>query len=303
LIGGCEVVLDVHPLAQQLVDVQHSFLRRLLKVNNRAMIAPLFTETAVIPLQFRRAQLALRYLGYLISLPIGHMAHAALLDSVALCRGGSPCWINDLRIVLLNLPCAVSPPDLALIDAEGIKTLDSVIVSSMKRWLDNEMESPKLYLLQGRLELEKDKPPQHKTLWFRHYLRVPTVAHRRALTRLLLSDHGLAIEQLRRTRGPYIPREHRLCRFCINSVESPEHALLECVASHKLVLLRNEFVEKMRVEMPVFGSVFAPPSTLVCLKVLIANRPTVSLLAKYVHDVLLIFDAHPLYSPLVQTDI
>jgi hypothetical protein len=208
LTGGCEVVLDVHPLAQQLVDVQHSFLHPLLKVNNRAMIAPLFTETCVIPLQFCRAQLALQYLGYLISLPIGHMAHAALLDSAALFHSGNPCCINDLQIVLLNLPCAVSPPDLALIDADGIKTLDSAIVSSMKRWLDKEMESPKLYLLQGRLELEKDKPPQHKTLWFRHYLQVPTVAHRRALTCLLLSDHSLAIEQLRRSHGPYIPREN-----------------------------------------------------------------------------------------------
>jgi hypothetical protein len=114
---------------------------------------------------------------------------------------------------------------------------------------------------------------------------------------LFLSDHGLAIEQLRRTRGPYISREHRLCRFCINAIELPEHALLECTASQELVLLRNCFVEKMHAEMPVFGSIFAPPTALECLKVLIANRPTVSLLAKYVHDVLLIFDAHPLYSP------
>ena len=59
LTGGCKVVLDVHPLAQQLVDVQYSFLCQLLKVNNHAMIALLFTETCVIPLQFCRAQLAL----------------------------------------------------------------------------------------------------------------------------------------------------------------------------------------------------------------------------------------------------
>jgi hypothetical protein len=40
----------------------------------------------------------------------------------------------------------------------------------MKDWLNKEMMSPKMYLLQGRLELKEDKAPVPKTLHFRHYL-------------------------------------------------------------------------------------------------------------------------------------
>jgi hypothetical protein len=263
------------------------------------MIAPLFTETAIVPLQYRRIDLALRYLAYLVSLPANHLARAAVLDSCMLSTSSHSSWITDLWFVLLNLPIPISVPDLTQINGDGIKLLQSTVVASMKDWLNKEMMSPKMYLLQGRLELEEDKAPVPKTLHFRHYLRVMTVSHRKSLTRLLLSDHGLAVEQLRRIHGPHVPREQRLCRFCLNAVESPEHALLECTASHELVRLRNAFVQRMQVEMPVFLSGFAPQGALLCLKALIANRTTIALLAKYTHDVLQIFDAHAIYNPFL----
>jgi ribonuclease HI len=302
LISGCEVTLDVDDLALQLLDVQHSYLRRLLKINKRSMIAPLFTETAVAPLQYRRIQLALRYLAYLISLPVTHYAHAALKDSVSLFQINQPCWVTDLRHVLLNLPKPVALPDIVQIDTDGVAEIIKEVATSMKTWLNNEMKSPKMYLLQGRLEPQKDKPAKRMTLHFRHYLLVPTTPHRKSLCRLLLSDHCLALEQLRRSQGPYIPREHRLCRFCTNAIESPEHALLECTASSDLVLLRNMFVERIRVEMPVFSSPHVSLTSLECLKALVANRPTIALLAKYTHDALLIFDACPIYNPFSTAD-
>src|SRR6202044_3681248 len=64
---GCEVVLDVEDaLVQELMDVQHLFLRRLLGVGQHSMLATLFTETGILPLRFRRAKLAIGYLIYLL---------------------------------------------------------------------------------------------------------------------------------------------------------------------------------------------------------------------------------------------
>ena len=104
------------------------------------------------------------------------------------------------------------------------------------------------------------------------------------------------MEQLRWVSGLHIPRDQWLCHFCKSAIETPEHALLECTGSYELVMCRNVFVEKMLVEMPVFLSDLAPWDPLTCLKVLIANRPTISLLAAYVHNVLLIFESYPVYN-------
>ncbi|KAF8869305.1 hypothetical protein BD779DRAFT_1457832, partial [Infundibulicybe gibba] len=69
LTHWCEIALDVDEgNLKGLEDVQEAFLRRLLGLNKRAMLAPLYTETSVVPLRFRRLNLALRYLQYLISL-------------------------------------------------------------------------------------------------------------------------------------------------------------------------------------------------------------------------------------------
>ncbi|KAJ6506240.1 hypothetical protein C8R47DRAFT_930663, partial [Mycena vitilis] len=94
-----------------------------------------------------------------------------------------------------------------------------------------------------RLEPEKDSAPVQKTLQFRHYLNVVNPKHRKALTRLLLSSHCLALERLRwvESRRPRIDRNLRVCRFCKAEIESPEHALLECTAEADLVALRDDF--------------------------------------------------------------
>jgi hypothetical protein len=69
----------------------------------------------------------------------------------------------------------------------------------MLQWIQGEVDSSdKLYLLQGRREPQKDKPPAPQTLRLRHYLSmVKTQKHREALTSLLLSTHLLAVEVLR----------------------------------------------------------------------------------------------------------
>ena len=61
---------------------------------------------------------------------------------------------------------------------------------------------------------------------------------RRALSRLVASDHCLSVEVLRyQTRRPdSVPLERRLCRFCHSHVEDEYHALFVCSADPGLVI-------------------------------------------------------------------
>lgn len=261
------------------------------------MIAPLHTETAVKPLRYRRLELALRYLHYLISLPHSHFAHAALVDSASLANSGHSGWFMDLQYALNTLTPPIHLPSLSTLNGDKIMEVINDVSNCMKSWLNDGMSSDKMYLLHGRLEPEKDRPPVHKTMCLRHYLTVQNAEHRRALTRLLLSDHCLAVEQLRHSHPMHIPREYRLCRFCKHAVETPEHALLECTRNIDLAAAQSAFMQNANQHMPSFLLLLQSSDALSCFKVLLYNRSVTALLTKYTHDVLLIYSAHPIYDP------
>ncbi|KAF6744426.1 hypothetical protein DFP72DRAFT_929300 [Ephemerocybe angulata] len=73
------------------------------------------------------------------------------------------------------------------------------------------------------------------TLKMRLYLHnVIIPAHRTALTRLLCSDHILAVEMYRRVKCPKcyeIAQNNRPCRYCYAPTESEIHALFLCAGS------------------------------------------------------------------------
>ena len=53
LAFGCEVVLDVEVSSvQELMDMQHLYIRRLLGAGTRSMLATFFIETGILPLRF-----------------------------------------------------------------------------------------------------------------------------------------------------------------------------------------------------------------------------------------------------------
>ncbi|KAF9045930.1 hypothetical protein BDZ89DRAFT_942455 [Hymenopellis radicata] len=61
LTYGCDVSLDYQKShASKLLDVQKSFLRRMLRVGSRSIVSVLYTETAVMPLLTRRYLLCVR---------------------------------------------------------------------------------------------------------------------------------------------------------------------------------------------------------------------------------------------------
>lgn len=83
---------------------------------------------------------------------------------------------------------------------------------------------------------------------YENYLdQIPNRNHRRALTKLRLSNHCLKIEKGRYKR-PIIPREDRVCEFCIEQgnrvVEDEVHFLLSCPA---LSELRDDTIHKIEI--------------------------------------------------------
>lgn len=70
-----------------------------------------------------------------------------------------------------------------------------------------------------------------------HYLHLCVIKHRKALIRLLFSDHQLALEQFWRTDCFHllVPYDNQLCRLCGLAVELPEHAILICNGDSNLV--------------------------------------------------------------------
>ncbi|KAF9029934.1 hypothetical protein BDZ89DRAFT_917008, partial [Hymenopellis radicata] len=94
LISGCEVTPDVDLGAlASLVSVQKACLRRILGIDTQC---PVHRE----PLKYRRVILTLRYLCYLLSLPLSQFAARALRVSDTLRLHHHSSWLMDLDIAL-----------------------------------------------------------------------------------------------------------------------------------------------------------------------------------------------------------
>ncbi|KAF9021198.1 hypothetical protein BDZ89DRAFT_893282, partial [Hymenopellis radicata] len=229
--------------AGKLLDVQKAFLRRMLRVGSRSIVSVLYTETGVMPLLTRRYLLCVRYLAYLLSLPQSHLARRALNAMMVLEAGNHRSWIRELREAGANLGFVIPVLDVLNASEQSVENHCSAVVTAMETDLQQSTDgTDKLYLIQGRNEPPKGKTGSAKPVvsCLRHYLRVDIAPHRDALTRILLSEHLLAVERLRWSDHafPSLPRHRRLCRLCGLDVETPEHALLTCGATRELVDVR-----------------------------------------------------------------
>ncbi|KAJ7456855.1 hypothetical protein B0H11DRAFT_2243748 [Mycena galericulata] len=205
------------------------------------MLAVLFTETGLMPIRIRRLLLALARLRYMVGLGEERIVRSALLDSVDLFTNGFSGWAGDVAIMLRTLP---TPIRMTAADFLSPLSIDAIIKKVMEV-VDADLQFDvdflqKTHLLRNRLETVEETLTL-VTRRRRHYLTMVMIpAHRKALTRLLLSDHNLSVERLRypaRYRLA-IPREERLCRFCRDGVEDEVHSLLECEGSSRLMEMR-----------------------------------------------------------------
>lgn len=302
LIYACEVSPDANNVHVDLLEnVQVSFLRYMLGLHDRSPKVPLYTETGIMPLRPRRAILTLSYLIYVLQQKPTHYARAALEDSCQLALNKKPSWALDLLTAIKKLPFTCPELDLQQLSVDGVTSLRKHIETQTGKWLQNEVDgSRKLYLIHGRLEPQKNKPPAQKSLYLRHYLTtVQSRKHRRALTSVLLSTHHLAVQRM-----GWGDHEHkrvedirlRKCRFCHHEVETSEHALFQCAGSVDVRKLRKAFLTQIFHEIPHLQRMRGS-TTLDFLKALTYERQTISLLAKYAYDVLQLFYAVPMKWP------
>ncbi|PBK82877.1 hypothetical protein ARMGADRAFT_1019482 [Armillaria gallica] len=206
LIAGCEVILDVGSrTTASLEAVLLDFWRRVLGVHEKSTVAFLYAETGITPLPYRRLLLALRFCRYLLLLPDRHYGHLALDVALDLARRGKPSWMSDLLHVCHRLAPAVHINWRSTVSPEYIDDVMDAIKLAAKASLTAIIDcSPKARLLRGfysdiplpsSLSPWMDKCPE--LLSFKSYLDLPIPAHRKAITRLLMSSHILGIEVLR----------------------------------------------------------------------------------------------------------
>ncbi|KAI0069520.1 hypothetical protein K474DRAFT_1577863, partial [Panus rudis PR-1116 ss-1] len=205
----------------------------------------LTTETGIAPIQYRRATLALRYLLHLLSPNAPLLPRATLAEACSLARRGQGSWVTHLQMVLATLYPPVPFDPCAYLSQPLVQRLIQATNDSMHQHALLQLQSLKrLRILYLRISNEApDSPPSHKAIVsYRDYLDIGNADHRKALTRLLCSDHLFAVEQHR--RSPYKPRrEWRICRFCRfrDCVEDEAHVLLDCVGSAALTEWRIRF--------------------------------------------------------------
>ncbi|KZV90773.1 hypothetical protein EXIGLDRAFT_596716, partial [Exidia glandulosa HHB12029] len=132
---------------------------------------------------------------YLSSRPEGTYALAAYRESTRLANCGQQGWLMDLAIVARVVNLGVQLEDLCGLTADGIHGLQSRLRICVSASLTEALErSKKTYLLRDRREPQRNSPSRRESMCLRHYLRVKTVAHRRALTRIIFGCRLLAVE-------------------------------------------------------------------------------------------------------------
>ncbi|KAI0669280.1 hypothetical protein C8Q78DRAFT_992897 [Trametes maxima] len=192
-------------------------------------------------------QLALKFLVYVIH-ERPALVHAALTEQWQPSAGALalPTWWSDLCVAAAALPVPVH------IDMQSYPTTDSVqkvlteLEGSLTKHLWGQVVgSRRMPLIQHRLH-RAAPAPDRATLKLvcieRPYLRLLRRRQRDALCLLMLSEHPLAIEQLRR-RHPTVLRNCRICRFCKSAAEIQDeaHVLLGC-AEQGLTARREAFL-------------------------------------------------------------
>ena len=240
--------------------------------------------------------MALKYLCYLLELDSERPASNALQESIHLARNQQLSWMNDLRIVLSRLYVPVNLNISTDLNVKTVEVAMKCVEKSMEAWIDHEIESSSRVrdLLVGRLEMDSEsRKLVKKSLDFRHYLRIASPEHRRALTKMVLSSHSLAIERRRWTeRGKKIvPQQWRLCRFCYAYIEDPAHAMFVC-QNPELLPIRAKFMETVEELLPGILDQFIDAFQI--FKGLLSQRAITPLLGKLAYDVLKIFEASPM---------
>ncbi|KAL1739897.1 hypothetical protein HDZ31DRAFT_48578 [Schizophyllum fasciatum] len=161
--------------------------------------------------------------------------------------------------------------------------------------LHNDIDnSHRLALLRGRTN-SSEGGVFAKT--HQRYLDVLIPAHRKALTRLMFSEHPLAVEQLRRATRYHraFERHERICRLCHGEVEDEMHIISTCSGNQDLLLLRTEMIRQLNRFMPHLPPLAEDART---IREIIAGPPdAIAALARFVHRAFQVVSSVPMLLP------
>ncbi|KAJ3878477.1 hypothetical protein F5051DRAFT_327871, partial [Lentinula edodes] len=291
LTNGCEIIPDTDPsLLRLLEDIQIHFLRRMMGLSSNSVIAPLYTETGIMPIRTRRVSLALRYLKYLMDLPDSHYVSLALKENNNLRNSHFPCWLSDLDYVISQLPGNHRLPELRSLNGDFVDKLIKSIELSTKTNLQSHINTwSKLSLLRHRLEPNKEGPPKPLLVGLRHYLtHVTTHSHRRVITKLLCGDYIPHLFQASPSPLRQLSeaeRLSRLCRACNLHPETPQHILLQCQLLNSISSLRSDLISDIRRSQPLpLNNLLSDSSALHYLKLLIFDWSLIIPTLKFIHN-------------------
>ena len=91
-------------------------------------------------------------------------ARACLHDFIELAVKNKKSWARDVLVAASKLRFDCPPFDFSTATAKNVELYRKNVETQALGWLQHEIDSSvKLYLLQGRREPQKDKPPAHKT--------------------------------------------------------------------------------------------------------------------------------------------
>ena len=158
LTSGC--ALD--PLAsdaaiEPLRSVQHTAIRRMLHLHPRSCIIPLYTETGIWPIAYRRALLAVRFLAYLAVDCPALLPASTFAEACALTRSGYRTWLSDLQSALSALPVPVTLDVSAggSVTQQTVQDLRRKIEDSLRDYLVQEIHKSQRLVLLRLFELHK----------------------------------------------------------------------------------------------------------------------------------------------------
>ncbi|KAJ3895266.1 hypothetical protein GG344DRAFT_39104 [Lentinula edodes] len=272
----------------------------MLGLNDRSMVALLFSETGLWPIRYRRIILFMKNLKYLVQLKREHLAWKACRQAYELAKQGKNSVFMEMVQVLDRLPHRViwNIPEFKDLTVQHIDGVMDRVKKSMEKDIQEKVDTSNKTrdVLRDRREYDKKtKKMVVRTLAFRHYLRIPIREHRKSLIDMVTSNHKLAVERLRwaERNKPMVQHDKRLCRMCREKVEDGAHVLFECSNSCKVLQLRKAFMQRVIKEIPHFARHYRDGWEL--FRELLADKRVVGLLAKYVHEVLEIFYAVEIY--------
>ncbi|KAJ7166417.1 hypothetical protein C8R43DRAFT_830909, partial [Mycena crocata] len=297
LISAADICPDlVKTRREEREAIQLHHLRRMLGLTERSVKAVLFSETGIEPISYRRASLLLKNLRHMTKLGDERLVKDGLIDSLDLAREQKMSWVNDIMIVLAELPIPVywNVQAITAIVPETVDGLLADVRHSMEATIHAELTafSRTRDLLPDRVVMEGGKWVR-KVMAFRLYLRVRNNKHRIALTHAVLSGHALAMERMRWSERykVQVPKKWRLCRFCLTHLEDTIHALFVC-QHPPLILLRQSFFIKLFETYPDLRGVYTDPGLL--FKDLLVKDKIIGLLGKLAYEVFEVFYDEPM---------